>query len=125
VIRGTIILESLRAGTTLTGFPMVVREIGRGRPKLSSEQIAAGFPTVWSGLEFEMPEERGGELALALSRGLDTIGWYANFSSEAETFVIFPGRVFRYPRGNPQQRAEAQAHGRTLGVPAHQLDWTE
>jgi len=125
VIRGTIILESLRADASLTGFRFVVRTIERGRPKLSAEQVAAGFPTVWSGVDFELEDARGGELAAALSRMLEPIGWYANFSSEAETFIVFPGRVFRYPRAAPQGRAEAQAYGRTLGIPEHQLDWSE
>lgn len=125
MIRGTVILESLRADATITGFRFVVREIGRGRPKLSPQQVAAGIPAVWSEIEFELEEERAGELAQTLSGTLDALGWYANFSSETETFVIFPGKVFRYNRGDPQQRAEAQAYGRTLGIPDQQLDWTE
>jgi hypothetical protein len=125
MIHGTIILESLRPDATITGFRFVVREIGRGRPKLSPQQAAAGIPGVWSEIQFELEEEKAGELAETLSRTLDTLGWYANFSSETETYVIFPGRVFRYSRGDPQHRAEAQAHGRALGIPEHQLDWTE
>jgi hypothetical protein len=125
VIRGTIILESLQADASLTGFRFVVQQIGRGRPKLSKEQVAAGIPAVWSAIEFEIEEERAEALATALSGLLDPVGWYVNFSSRAETFVVFPGRVFRYPRGDPQRRAEAQAHGLTLGIPEKQLDWTE
>jgi hypothetical protein len=64
-----------------------------------------------------------GELAQTLSEILDPVGWHANFTSNTETYVIFPGRVFRYKRGDPQHRAETQAHGRTLGIPAHQLEW--
>ena len=61
----------------------------------------------------------------ALSKVLESIGWYANFSSPTETYIVYPGRVFRYPRREPQGRAEAQAFGRTLGIPEHQLDWSE
>jgi hypothetical protein len=39
--------------------------------------------------------------------------------------VIYPGKVFRYERGDSAGRAEAQAHGRTMGVPEPQLDWSE
>lgn len=52
-------------------------------------------------------------------------GRYVNFSSDSETFVVYRGRVFRYPRGDAAGRAEAQAHGRAAGVPESQLDWTE
>lgn len=38
---------------------------------------------------------------------------------------LFPGKVFRYPRGDQAGRAEAQAHGRSVGVPEPQLDWTD
>jgi hypothetical protein len=41
-----------------------------------------------------------------------------------ESFVIFPGRVFRYRRGDETRRAEAQTYGRQLAVPEPQLDWT-
>ena len=40
-----------------------------------------------------------------------------------DTVVIFPGRVFRYPRGEQAARAEAEAYAATLGIPAPQLDW--
>lgn len=125
MVKGTIILESLRENATLTGFRLVVRELGRGRSRLSPQQVAAGLPSIWSAIEFELEDARGGELAQVLAGLLDPIGWYVNFSSETETFVIYPGRVFRYPRGDPHARSEARAFGQVLGIPDHQLDWTE
>ena len=41
----------------------------------------------------------------------------------AVTFVVFPGRIFRYPRGDRAGRAEAEAYGRQLAIPETQLDW--
>jgi hypothetical protein len=38
--------------------------------------------------------------------------------------VVFPGRIFRYQRGDDTGRAEAQAHGRKLAIPEPQLDWS-
>ena len=37
---------------------------------------------------------------------------------------MFPGQIFRYPRGDAAGRAEAQAYGRQLANPEPQLDWT-
>ena len=124
MIKGTIILESLREETALTGFRLLVREVGRGRARLSEQQMAAGLPDVWCSIEFELEEDRAGNLSDALSKILE-VGWYANFSSETETFIVFSGRVFRYPRGQHDGRAEAQAYGRALGIPERQLDWSE
>jgi hypothetical protein len=77
---------------------------------------SADQPEVWSLLEFQV--ER------VLSRVLDSPGWYADFHDEHEIFVVFPGRVFRYRRGDDAARAEAQEFGRGLAIPAAQLDWT-
>jgi len=55
---------------------------------------------------------------------LDQPGWYADFRSDTETFVVFPGRVFRYHRGDAAARAATQTYGSQLGIPQPQLDWT-
>lgn len=83
---------------------------------------SADQPEVWSLLEFQV--ERGEELAEVLSRVLDSPGWYTDFQDEHEIFVVFPGRLFRYRRGDDAARAEAQEFGRGLAIPAAQLDWT-
>ena len=47
------------------------------------------------------------------------------FQSPTESFIIFPGKIFRYPRGGDAAgRAAAQAHGRRLGIRDPRLDWT-
>jgi hypothetical protein len=74
-------------------------------------------------LDFEAAEADADTLANAFSDILDQPGWYVDFHTPSETFVVFPGRIFRYPRGDSAKRAEAQAHGRTLDIPEHQLDW--
>ena len=53
------------------------------------------------------------------------VGWYVDFHSGEETFVVFAGRVFRYPRGDRGARAEVEAYGRDRGVPESQLDWPD
>jgi hypothetical protein len=66
------------------------------------------------------------DLVEALSRSLDPAGgWYCDFRTAEESFVVFAGRIFRYPRGDLKGRAEAEAYGRVVGVPEAQLDWEE
>jgi hypothetical protein len=124
VAAGTLIAESLRAGATLDGVAVTVREIERVAPdNVSPEQRAAGLPAVWTLLRFEVPDADATRLAEALARVMDRFGWYADFHTAGESFVVFAGRVFRYPRGDADGRARAEAHARAAGVPEAQIDW--
>lgn len=121
VIEGCLIAESLRTGTSLENLALTVRKISRFRPG----DTTADQPDIWTVLDFEAEEAGAGELAPAFAAALEQPGWYVAFRSAAETFVVFPGRIFRYPRGDDRGRAQAAAHGRQLAVPESQLDWTE
>lgn len=120
MIEGTLIAESLRVGAELSGVPVTVRKLWRA----ASGDIAAGQPELWTFIEFEADESRAGVLAGALAGVLDrTGGWYTDFRTPQESFVVFAGRIFRYPRGDRAGRAEAADYGRCAGVPENQLDW--
>lgn len=120
MIEGTLIAESLRVGANLVDLKLTVRKISRLRPG----DTTADQPKIWTLLDVEADEADAGNLAQAFSGALDDQpSWYVDFRSPAETFVVFPGRIFRYPRGDHAGRAEAQAHGRQLAIPESQLDW--
>jgi len=121
MIEGTLIAESLRVGTNLENLKLTIRKISRNR----QEDTTPGEPEIWTLLEFEADEADAGQLAQTFASTLDDqpIAWYADFRSPAETFVVFPGRIFRYPRGDHAGRAEAEAHARQLAIPDSQLDW--
>lgn len=120
-MNGTMIAESLRVGATLDDLGIVVRQVRRFRVQNAPEYQ----PAVWTTMEFEAADEDAEKLAKTLEASLDEPGWYVNYSTATETFVVFPGKVFRYPRGDQEGRATAQAHGLGLGVPEAQLDWSE
>jgi len=120
MLEGTLIAESLRVGTTLADLNLTVRTISRYR----AGGATPDQPDIWTTLDFEADEAGARELAEAFAEVLDQPGWYVNFQSPAESFVIFPGKIFRYPRGDAAGRAAAQAHGRQLAIPGPQLDWT-
>jgi hypothetical protein len=119
VIEGTLIAESLRPGTNLQNLGLLIRAISRYR----AQGTTADQPDTWTIFDFEADEAQAEELARAFAGALDSPGWYVDFRSPAETFVVFPGRTFRYPRGDEAGRAEVQAHGRQLAIPEAQLDW--
>jgi hypothetical protein len=120
VIEGALIGESLRTGAELSGPRLAVTRIGRaamGDPGL-------GQPALWTFFEFEADEGEAEPLARLLAQALLAEGgWYADFRTPRETWVVYAGRVFRYPRGDAAGRAEAVAYGRARGVPEDQLDW--
>jgi len=120
MIEGTLITESLRTGTNLENLKLTVRKISRLRP----ENTTAEQPKIWTLLDFEADQAKADELARIFAGALDDQpSWYVDFQSPAETFVVFPGRVFRYPRGDDAGRAEAHAYGCQLAIPESQLDW--
>lgn len=120
MIEGTLIGESIRTGAELSGVPLTVRKVSRA----AVGDMTAGQPELWTFIEFETDESQGAVLADALSNVLDRAGgWYTDFRTPDETFVVYSGRVFRYPRGDGAGRAEALAYGRSAGVPEEQLDW--
>ncbi len=81
-------------------------------------------PDTWTALSFEVAAEQAAAVCLALSRGLKP-GWYVDASTASRVVVIFPDRIFDYRRDDRDQRAAAQEHARSLGVPESQLDWGE
>jgi hypothetical protein len=57
MVSGTIIGESIRVGAALDGIPLTVRRIRRGGPEqLSPRQEAAGMPSRWTLIEFEIDD---------------------------------------------------------------------
>lgn len=120
MINGTLIGESIRVGAELGGVRLVSQKISRR----AAGDDAAGQPELWTLIEFEGDEGDAEPLAEALAKVLEYDGgWYCDFRTPGETFVVYSGRVFRYPRGDGPGRAEAAAYGRSVGVPESQLDW--
>jgi hypothetical protein len=121
---GVLIAESIPPPATVDAVPLTVHKLERVTPEnISDEQRAAGIPPDWTLLHVEVADEDAPRLAEQLAAVLGDLGWYADLQTATETFVIYTGRVFRYPRGDAAGRAEAQEHGRAHGVPEPQLDW--
>lgn len=119
---GALIAESVKVGAALDGVRLTVNKVFR----VEAGDESVGQPRVWTFIEFDVPDDDADALASALSDALDpSLGWYCDFRSERETFVVFAGRIFRYRRGDGSARAEAEAHARSVGVPEPQLDWPE
>jgi len=124
VATGTLVAESVAVGAALHGLDLVLRGIERVEPAdLSDGQRAAGIPARWTLLRFDVDDAKAAAFAEALAGVLDEPGWYADLHTVDESFVVFSGRVFRYPIGDQDGRAAAEAHAREHGVPEPQIDW--
>lgn len=79
-------------------------------------------PPVWTAVSFETEDSQADALAAQLSRALKSEGWFIDAHTGALVYVIFPGKVFRYEKGNAEMRARAVQYGLGLGIPQRQLD---
>ena len=123
VIKGNLIAESLRLNEPLDRVALTTTKITR---VAAMGDLSVGQPSTWTFIEFTAEESFAFELAESLAAALDPVlGWYCDFRTDDETFVVFSERVFRYKRRNPEGRAEAAAYARQVGVPDSQIDWPE
>ncbi len=121
-VSGILIAESLSTGSPLVGVTLQVHKVSRG----DAGDVSARQPLTWTFIEFTVEDQVVADLVEALSRSLKPDGgWYCDFRTTEETFVVFARKIFRYARGDAAAREEAKAYGRSLGVPEGQLDWTE
>ena len=123
MLEGALIGESVRIdGPGFEGVPVTIRKVWRYR----LTEVPPGQPPVWTFIEFETDDAQADDLAARLADALEPVGgWYCDFRTSDETYVTFAGRVFHYPRGDTDRRAEVEEYGRSVGVPEEQLDWPE
>ena len=120
-VAGGLIAESLKVGAILD-VELHVKRISRA----DLGDVDAGQPRTWTFIDFEVADTDLEQLVDGLERALETRGgWYCDFRTATETFIVFSGRTFHYPRGDHAGRAAAADYARSVGVPEAQLDWPE
>jgi hypothetical protein len=117
--RGYLLAESLRPGTWLEGLPLELQKVER----FDASDPAPGQPSTWTGIEVTFPAADVERVADTLAAALGPHRWWADLHADGETFIVFAGRVFRFPTGDRAASAEARAYGIAVGVPPRQLDW--
>jgi hypothetical protein len=123
MLKGTLLAESLVVGTPLAVDGLRATLIARCDVSSSATEDQ---PQIWTFIEFQANDERAEDLAGALADALRAEGgWYADFTTAGQHFVVFAHRVLRYRVGDAAARAEVEAYGRSVGVPDHQLDWVD
>ena len=122
MVKGTLVSESVRAGADISGVAEVTL-VGVRRVEIAD--ASPDQPLRWTLIDFEAPDSQAEALADAFAGALDRPGWYVDFVTTTDKYVVFSGRIFRYRRGDASGRTQAQAYALELGVPPAQIDWPE
>ena len=80
----------------------------------------------WTLHTIEVPEDNAATVAEDLSQTIETdhSSWYIDFKNDTTHYVIFPGKVFKIDRSNPEEYKPVVSYGANLGIPRHQLDFS-
>ena len=119
MLKGLLLKESLNDLMVIDGLRITKTEIWQ------AGNAAPNQPPVWTALSFEADDSQADALAGKLSRAIKPEGWYINASTDTWVYVVFPRKVFKYVRGDAEQRAAAKQYGRSCNIPEKQLDWSE
>lgn len=116
---GVIIEESL-SDTDVLGMVNIT--------KTAIEKVTDSHKTPWLKQwtlhTVEITEDKADTVAAALSKSLDNNHWYADFKNDNYHYVIFPNKVFRVDRKDPEQYKPVVDYGLNLNIPGHQLDFS-
>lgn len=118
-MRGLILKESLADAGVLNLVHITRKETWQ------VSNAASYQPKVWTALTFEANDDQADDIARQLSQALKEQAWFINASTERHVFIIFPGKVMKYKKGNRTAREKAARYALSIGVPESQLDWDE
>ena len=79
----------------------------------------------WTLHTVEIPENQVAGVAEKISKALDSKhDWYADFKNDTHHYIIFRDKVFKIDRREKEQYDNAVKFGISLGIPAHQLNFS-
>jgi hypothetical protein len=118
---GDIIEESLVDKATLQTVHIVSTRVEPVTPQHKTPWLKQ-----WTLHTIEVPEANAQRVADDLSRGLETkhTNWYIDFKNPTTHYIIFPNKVFKVDRSQPEQYEPVVSYGAGWGVPRHQLDFS-
>ena len=118
---GPVIEESLADRSVLDGVRIISTTV---EPVTENHQTP--WIQQWTMHTVEIPKVDADDFAQRLSRALDrSHPWYADFKRESDHYIVFSDKVFHITdRADKAQYDAATEHGRSLGIPDHQLDFS-
>ncbi len=123
-IRGFMLITGIALEESLNTVPNNIKV--NKKEKWDVKNTTKNQPSSWTALHYYGKESQAEEIAQKFSNQLKSGQWYTNFTtSKGEVFVIFPGKIFTYAKGDPKGRKKAIAYGKSINIPKGQLDWKE
>ena len=119
---GVIIEESLGKKDILKKVKILKTKIEKVTPEHHTPHLSQ-----WTLHTVEIPKNKSDEVAKELSLSLETQHghWYADFKNDNVHYIIFYHKIFKVPLSHPEAYKEIREYGLSLGIPAHQLDFSE
>lgn len=114
--KGTIIEESLRDKSILQDIQIDSTYTEAVTPRHKTPWLKR-----WTLYRVTVPADQAEAVAERLSRTLDKNYWYADFRTASTHYIIFPHKIFKIDRSQPEQYEAAKQHGLALHIPEYQL----
>lgn len=118
-MRGDVIEESLDDKDVLKELDIVSTRVEKVTEKHKTPWLKQ-----WTLHTIEVDEKNAEQLAGKLSDCLEPSYWYIDFKNDLTHFVIFPKKVFKVTRKNPEEYKTVVEHGLSLNIPIYQLDFS-
>lgn len=116
---GIIIEESLKDSSVLRAVQIVDT-----KTEQVTKQHNTPWLTQWTLHTVTIPASKAAMVAQWLSESLGRNYWYADYRNRTTHYIIFPGKVYKVDRSEPEQYEAVKAYGLSLGIPEHQLTFS-
>ncbi|MEI7961551.1 MAG: hypothetical protein WCI04_04405 [archaeon] len=117
---GVIIEESLADKSVLKKVKIVSTKIS-----IVEKRHETPWVKQWTMHVVEIPVEKADLIAEELSKSLtEKHSWYADFKSPLIHYIVYRGKIFKVDRRSKEQCEEAKKYGLSIGIPAHQIDFS-
>jgi len=120
--KGRIIEESLEDKSVLKEVKVLSTKVEPVKPENRTPWLKK-----WTLHEVEVGEDRIGVIIEKISRSFDSLhgcSWYTDLKDRQWHYIIFPHKIFKIDRTEPEGYNDARRYGISLGIPEHQLDFS-
>lgn len=118
---GVIIEESLKDTSLLQDVKILKTKL-----ETVTEKHKTPWIKQWTLHTVDVQDNQIESVAQVLSGSIDDShgSWYADLKNDTFHYIIFPNKIFKIERNNPEQYQEATKYGVSVGIPAYQLDFS-
>lgn len=118
--KGVIIEESLDSRNILNEVKILETEVEPVTPRMKTPWLKQ-----WTLHTVEVLEKEAKVIASKIAKSLKLKeGWYADYKNDRYHYIIFRDKIFKVDRRKFSEYEEAKKYGVSLGIPEHQVNFT-